>query len=541
MKQRFSCDYDAMKFLPRYLHVAALALGLLMPVAGHAQAQLGEPCIQASDCQNNCCVNGVCGNAPTCNSSSSSSSSSSGSGGGLCLTDSDCASNCCIAQTCEDASACNSSSGSSSSGSGSSGSSSSGSSSGGVTLGELCPDNPGASSGTLSSGGTYYEVRPPGSYVNNVNIPNECIPNYPGNLDPGGNNGKCLKIPDCEGVSGGGSSSSGSGSGASSSGPATGNSFPNCQAESMPAIVSCNPGYACSANCVQKQPVCLSYEDENCGCALQVTPEECDCAPSCTIQDPVQYPECCTVEPKGGDYPCVVVCTLPNGDKIDMVDKRLSCQAYPLCCRDYGDLVETQYGDPRDFCKVKCKDSCKDDLHMKRPVPNKDFPECCTPPVPIDVVCACCREAKYRPSSTYCEGFLTFFDCNDPRCVAEDGVCESTIAPTPVYDPDYDYYMQYDERYHYCSAQWNNRKCRYLCKGASIITKDNAPANDIKNIWSDAYATQDGVPPPGTLYETNYTLEVHKNCDIDENEVNPVPWPPQRPPTPTCDDPPPTP
>lgn len=500
--------------------LAAIALA---PQAARAQAMEGEPCIDARDCASNCCVNGTCGFVAVCGGTSGSGSGSGSNG------------------TSASGSSTTSSSG---------GSASSGGNGSGGDVSQYCPPNAAASSGPVPDP-KYYEIDK--NYKNNIYVKNECLPPTPGEPKT-----TCSKIMECENLSSnGGGSSSGqvstrfmtritSVSGETSSGSSSGVSCPGGQ---IPPVSACDPGYACSKNCVTQAPVCAEWlpGEEGCGCAAWLTGADCECEPSCTIQDPDKYPFCCSVEEKPG-YPCIMVCTMPSGDKIDILENDISCKAFPDCCRDYGEPIETELGDPRDFCKIKCKDACDDWLQMDRPVPDPDFPECCTPPVPLEVACACCREQNnatqgdMRPPHEYCLAFLHFFDCNTAECALTDGnKCESNIAPSPVYDPDYDPYVKFDARYQFCSAPWANKKCRYICKGQGIILKENAP--EWPSIWSHEYANQDGILPEGAmqgsppyhLYENNYTIESFKNCDINEEEIKKVEWPPTKGGVPNCD------
>lgn len=402
-----------------------------------------------------------------------------------------------------------------------------------------------------------FPVKPPGSYPNDPEKPNECLPEYTWPTF----GGACRKVEGEDDSSGGGSTSSGA-SGTSTSG---GNTTTSGTGAVMPsgvttmqgmqgfvgsnmgdgtdtststggstsggtgtstsgAAVECPPPDAvtgsvqripcdeyqdCKKDCVAGTPTCTNWTNDGstCTCDKWETPLDCTCAPKCEIKDPEHYPYCCDVTDKGGDYPCMKVCTLPNGDKVDIVENPPSCGNFPNCC---SEPEETKIGDPRDFCKMKCLDACNDKQFVDRKPPNPDFPECCTPPVPLSTACACCRESAHRPPAAYCEYFFRFFTCGEPMCQAGQ-TCTASGSLPPVYTLEYDKYMQFDPRYPFCSGEWNNLNCRYTCKGKGIILKQEAPKD---GIW--ALET----------YENNYSLEVQRNCNIDETEKRAVPWPP---------------
>jgi hypothetical protein len=346
----------------------------------------------------------------------------------------------------------------------------------------------------------------------------------------------------------GGSSSSSSGADTSSSG-STNN--PNCPVPGTEDPIPCDDNEECAKDCVNGTPICLEY-DENCGCTKWETPQDCHCKPKCDIPDP-NYPFCCKVADKSG-YPCLKVCTLPSGDTVDIEQNPPICRKFSECCygkrEDDGstpncsnssiprspncDPVETEPGDPRDYCKMKCVDVCEDKQAVQRTKTSSDiFPECCTPPIPISIACACCRDGTAnKPASDYCEYFFRFFSCDDATlaCPSDPSLnqCVMTVdkkknwvegdTSLPEYDPNHDPYLTFDPRFSFCQGQWNNRNCRYICRGQGILTGKNAPT---MGIWVKDYIDNSGKP-----IENNYALEVEGNCTDDQGQAKPIPWPP---------------
>ena len=346
-----------------------------------------------------------------------------------------------------------------------------------------------------------------------------------------------------------GTNSSSSGADTSSSGADTSSSSGSstssggvCPPVDQMNEIPCDANQACTQDCVNGTPICLNY-DTNCGCTEWKTPQNCHCAPTCVIPDP-NYPFCCQVDDKPG-YPCLKVCTMPSGDKVDIEQNPPRCKKFKDCC--YGekdaqnncikswDPVETQPGDPRDYCKLKCVDVCEDTQEVDRSKTASDiFPQCCTPPIPIQVACACCRDgAGNKPSDKYCSYFRRFFNCddatlacpNDPdlkQCVMTVDKKQSYASgPDPVlpeYDVNHDPYLTFDPRYAFCSGEWTNRNCRYICRGKGILMGADAPT---EGIWVKDYIDDHGNP-----IENNYALEVHGNCTEEQEQEKPVPWPP---------------
>ena len=352
---------------------------------------------------------------------------------------------------------------------------------------------------------------------------------------------------------GGDVNTSGSNNGSSSgseNGSSSGSNNPNCpgpgQVVGKIDEIPCDDSEECSKDCVDGTPVCLAYSESNgvCSCSEWKTPMDCHCKPKCEIADPVHYPYCCEVTPKGNDYPCLVTCTLPNHDKVDIEQNPARCGKFKDCC--YGkrgddgqcikswDPVETEPGDPRDYCKLKCMDVCNDKQEVERTKTASDiFPECCTPPIPISIACACCRDgAQNQPSTRYCEYFRRFFSCDDAKlnCPNDDPTlnqCVMTVdkkqsggsgTDLPEYDPNHDAYLAYDQRFAFCSGEWTNRNCRYICRGKGILKGNEAPK---EGIWAKDY-----IDSNGKAIENNYALQVHGNCADDEGQKTPIPWPP---------------
>lgn len=385
-----------------------------------------------------------------------------------------------------------------------------------------------------------YPVLPPGSYPNDPDVAGECLPKYQWPVF----GQACRRLKDD-------GSSSGLNASGSSSSSSSGTGIPNCPAPNQPPpeevnIIPCDSSQDCSQDCVEGPPVCAAYgSDPNtgeCVCTEWQTPEDCKCAPKCNIPDPVNYPYCCSVVPKGDDYPCLMVCTLPNGDKVDIEENPPRCKRFKECCYGKRDPdgtivsqnpVETEPGDPRDYCKLKCVDVCEDKQMVVRSRTASDiFPECCTPPIPLEIACACCREPQNQPSNAYCEYFHRFFNCDAAKMAcpanAEPEQCRMSVPPEPAqYDANYDAFLKYDPRFSFCSGEWTNRNCRYICRGSGILTAEDAPT---QGIWVKDYRDIYGNP-----IENNYALQVHGNCAQDETQVQPVPWPPPNQALETCD------
>lgn len=224
---------------------------------------------------------------------------------------------------------------------------------------------------------------------------------------------------------------------------------------------------------------------------------------------------------------------MPNGDKVDIEENPPRCKKFKDCC--YGkkdaqnncikkwDPVETEPGDPRDYCKMKCVDVCEDLLEVDRSKTASDiFPECCTPPIPIEIACACCREPANQPSTAYCEYFRRFFSCDAAvfsACPADHDSCSPSVPNEPAqYDAQRDPSLTFDPRFAFCSGEWTNRNCRYICRGHDILMGADAPT---EGIWAKDYVDDHGNP-----IENNYALEVHGNCTDDEGQEKPIPWPP---------------
>lgn len=342
--------------------------------------------------------------------------------------------------------------------------------------------------------------------------------------------------------SGGGSGGDGSGGGSGSSSGGDEEPPPECPGPDDSPVgtvekIECDSHQKCSKDCSEGERVCAEYGvvEGKCECLKYQTPEDCRCEPKCEIQDPVHYPYCCTVEDKEG-YPCLKTCTLPNGDKVDIPENPARCTKFRECCygrpnnKEDPNPVETERGDPRDYCKLKCFDNCNDKQFVPRQKTASDiFPECCTPPIPAQIACACCREPQNQPSPAYCEYFFRFFNCDtaqlscpadaDTSDTPEGRECRPSVPAEPAqFDPKYDPFLEFDPRFSFCSGPDTNRNCRYICRGRGILTADEAPR---EGIWAKDYIDAQGP------VENNFALQVHGNCDNTQTEKQQIPWPPK--------------
>jgi hypothetical protein len=305
---------------------------------------------------------------------------------------------------------------------------------------------------------------------------------------------------------------------------------------------ACSDHEECKKDCSKGTPVCVKYgknpDTDAVECESYETPETCTCKPKCELDS--KYPLCCSgsVEDKKG-YRCLKTCTLPNGDTVDFKEDLFSksprCSNFSDCCyglknsgTESADPVETEVGDPRDQCKLKCQDVCNDKLFVGRKVaPNRDFPQCCTSLTPLKIACFCCRTtANYN--SAQCEYFRRFFTCKEAgalNCAAEPAksapICQpnsTVVVNATEYDPNYDPYLEFDPRFAYCGSTTSNLACQYICRGHGVITQANAPQD---GIWKERAGDI-----TSEKYESNLIKYIQGNCKTDltdgESEKNQV-------------------
>lgn len=384
--------------------------------------------------------------------------------------------------------------------------------------------------------GKEYPVKPQNSYVNNPEIPAECIPQYPWPPTYGGG---------CKNV-GNTTDNSGEEDWANPEGGS------NAQQVNP---VTCSDHETCTGDCKESE-VCLEYgvkpgtNPPQRVCEKSVKVQNCVCVPKCTPypKDPknpdAKYPFCCKdigggIVNKPG-YECIKTCTMPNGDKVDIKEEAPRCKKFEHCCygqtnsgRKSTDPVDTEEGDPRDHCRMKCQDVCNDKFFINREPLPEPFGQCCTPPVPLKDACFCCSARANRYDS-YCAPFFKYFtcekakqlNCSDPNIPAFNApVCNPkvSVSPNPTdYDPEYDPFVEFDPRFDYCGTPNSNLSCQYVCRGRGIILKSEAPK---QGKWANV---------PGNLnseqYENNLVKYVQGNCKKDENsawaEDEKVDWPP---------------
>jgi hypothetical protein len=313
--------------------------------------------------------------------------------------------------------------------------------------------------------------------------------------------------------------------------------------------VSCSDHETCTDNCRESE-VCLEYgkdpKTEKTVCEKSVKVQNCVCVPKCTPypKDPknpdAKYPFCCSLENKPG-YECIKTCTMPNGDKVDIKEEAPRCKKFEHCCygqtnsgRKSTDPVDTEIGDPRDQCRMKCQDVCNDKFFVTRQPLPAPFQQCCTPPTPLKVGCFCCR-TKANYNSSYCERFRAFFTCKEalPLDCSKDPafnapVCDPKVSIVPYpdkYDERYDPFVEFDPRFAYCGTPNSNLSCQYICRGAGVMLKSEAPTT---GMWSPTGAGLDSE-----TYENNTIKYVQGNCQKsdtggeEEDKANRVDWPPK--------------
>jgi hypothetical protein len=389
-----------------------------------------------------------------------------------------------------------------------------------------------SSASFAQEGGKEYPVKPQDSYINNPEVPAECSPQY--NWPPTDGGG-------CKNV---GNTTDNSGE-EDWANPEGGSNTTQVNA------VSCSDHETCSGNC-QESEVCLEYgvkPDTNPPqrvCEKSVKVQNCKCVPKREIPASTKdkYPFCHRVTDKTG-YECIKTCEMPNGDKVDIKEEAPRCKKFEHCC--YGkkdkqgknvetwDPVETEIGDPKDQCRMKCQDVCNDKFFVNRTPLPAPFDQCCTPPTPLKIACFCCR-TKANYNSGKCDYFRRFFTCKEslPLDCSKDPafnapVCnpKGSITPSATgYDPSYDPFVEFDPRFAYCGTPDSNLSCQYICRGAGVTLKSQAPDY---GMWKNV---------PGNLdseqYESNTIKYMQGNCkksDIvgeEEDKANPVDWPPTK-------------
>lgn len=325
----------------------------------------------------------------------------------------------------------------------------------------------------------------------------------------------------------------------------------NDETDLTPSESGCSDHAKCDGDCQTSTVYSNCTKDPETGedidCKEQTTTVSCACTPKCErLPD---YPNCESVADKPG-YDCIVTCTLCNGDTVDIKKKGTYCQndKFEGCCyaqdnagklytKDTTGLgsypIETELGDPRDFCKLKCNDFCNDLYVVRRDPQPAPFGQCCTPPTPLKIACFCCRTlANYN--SPQCDYFKRFFkckeslplECNDASTPAYNApVCnpEGSVTPYPdKYDERYDPYVEFDPRFDYCGTPSSNLNCQYICRGEGVILPSQAPDS---GMWSPNFS-----PPYNETYENNNIKYVQGNCarptGSDWSEDKAVEWPP---------------
>lgn len=368
-----------------------------------------------------------------------------------------------------------------------------------------------------------YSVKKPDQYVSGKNdpeIPAECIPQYPWPPAYGASCSNVENVVDNSGEE-------------DWANPEGGNN----SKEVKPT--TCSDHETCTGNCTESE-VCLEYgvkPDTNPPqkvCEKSVKVQNCKCVPKCTIADPINYPFCCSVADKKG-YECIKTCTMPNGDKVDIKENKPRCKKFEHCCygqsnngRKSPDPVDTEIGDPRDQCRMKCQDVCNDKFFVTRQPLPAPFQQCCTPPTPLKVGCFCCR-TKANYLSPYCERFRAFFTCKealpldcskDPAFNAPACNPKGSITPSATgYDPNYDPFVEFDGRFAYCGTPNSNLSCQYICRGSGVMLESEAPTT---GIWANIPGNMDSEK-----YENNTIKYVQGNCTKTEEEELKVAWPPK--------------
>lgn len=371
-----------------------------------------------------------------------------------------------------------------------------------------------------------YFIKPPSEYAegkNNPEIPAECLPEYTWPPKYGASCSNVGAVNDNSGEEDWENPEGGS----------------NAQQVNP---VTCSDHETCTGNCRESE-VCLEYgkdpKTEQKVCEKSVKVQNCNCVPKREIQDKVNYPFCHRVTDKPG-YECIKTCEMPNGDLVDIKENKPRCKKFEHCCygqtnsgRKSTDPVDTEEGDPRDHCRMKCQDVCNDKFFINREPLPEPFGQCCTPPVPLKDACFCCSARANRYDS-YCAPFFKYFtcekakqlNCSDPNIPAFNApVCNPkvSVSPNPTdYDPEYDPFVEFDPRFDYCGTPNSNLSCQYVCRGRGIILKSEAPK---QGKWANV---------PGNLnseqYENNLVKYVQGNCKKDENsawaEDEKVDWPP---------------
>lgn len=320
-----------------------------------------------------------------------------------------------------------------------------------------------------------------------------------------------------------------------------------------PSESGCSDHAICSEDCQTSIAYSNCTKDPETGedkdCKEQTTTVSCKCRPKCDLL--LDYPNCHTVADKP-DYACIVTCTLCNGDTVDIKKKGTYCEndKFEGCCyaqdkagklytKDTTGLgsypIETELGDPRDFCKLKCNDFCNDLYFVRRDPQPAPFGQCCIPPTPLKVACFCCR-TKTNYNSEYCKPFRSFFNCKEalPLDCSKDPafnapVCnpEGSVIPSITgYDPNYDPFVEFDPRFAYCGTTGSNLSCQYLCRGEGITLPADAPT---QGIWSPSAFGLDSEE-----YESNHIKYVQGNCKQTEEEQIKVDWPPKNRQKETC-------